>query len=125
MTITTTVHSVFTTHVPIGNTSPAIANTPVPDVNTFVPHANTIVPSVNVIPHVSRHKNATTVTVPYNLPTTIVTVPRSTIPSVPSVAPGAGAYTLVKDYSSSSFFDEFNFFSGEDPTHGFVEYILL
>jgi hypothetical protein len=111
-TITTTIHRVFTTHVPIVNTPPAIANTPVPDV------------SVNAIPHVGGHKNATSVTVPHSLPTTIITVPRGGIPS-PSVAPVPGAYSLVKDYSASSFFDEFNFFSGEDPTHGFVEYILL
>lgn len=30
-------------------------------------------------------------------------------------------YTLVKSYSAGSFFDQFNFYTGSDPTHGFVE----
>jgi hypothetical protein len=32
-------------------------------------------------------------------------------------------YTLVKDYQagSNAFFDNFNFFTGADPTHGFVQ----
>ena len=33
-------------------------------------------------------------------------------------------YSLVKSYSAGSFFDQFNFYTGPDPTHGFVEYIL-
>lgn len=31
-------------------------------------------------------------------------------------------YTLEKDFFASDFFDSFDFFSGADPTHGFVEY---
>jgi hypothetical protein len=31
-------------------------------------------------------------------------------------------YSVVKSYSGGSFFDQFNFYTGEDPTHGFVEY---
>jgi len=30
-------------------------------------------------------------------------------------------YSLVKSYSPGSFFDQFNFYTGSDPTHGFVE----
>ena len=30
-------------------------------------------------------------------------------------------YSLVKSYSAGSFFDQFNFYTGSDPTHGFVE----
>jgi hypothetical protein len=33
------------------------------------------------------------------------------------------AYTLETTYDSTNFFDEFNMFDGEDPTHGFVEYV--
>lgn len=35
----------------------------------------------------------------------------------------ANAYTLVQTYDSSNFFNEFNFFSGTDPTNGFVDYV--
>ncbi|KAF2199689.1 hypothetical protein GQ43DRAFT_419682 [Delitschia confertaspora ATCC 74209] len=33
------------------------------------------------------------------------------------------AYTLVEDFSGSNFLSGFNFFSGTDPTHGFVRYL--
>ncbi|BDD58857.1 hypothetical protein MPDQ_007502 [Monascus purpureus] len=32
-------------------------------------------------------------------------------------------YTLVDTYEGPSFFDNFDFFSGEDPTYGFVQYV--
>jgi hypothetical protein len=34
-------------------------------------------------------------------------------------------YTLVKDYQAgtSAFFNNFQFFTGADPTHGFVQYL--
>ncbi|KAF7588635.1 hypothetical protein BBP40_005446 [Aspergillus hancockii] len=36
----------------------------------------------------------------------------------------AAAYTLQDDYgTSASFFDKFSFFTGADPTHGFVKYV--
>ena len=36
----------------------------------------------------------------------------------------AASYSLVKSYcNGGSFFDEFNFFTGDDPTHGFVQYV--
>lgn len=35
----------------------------------------------------------------------------------------ANAYTLVETYDHTNFFDEFNFFQGADPTHGFVDYV--
>jgi septal ring-binding cell division protein DamX len=54
--------------------------------------------------------------------TTSTTSPTSTEPA-PSAT--GGAYSLVKSYCSESFFDQFNFFTGEDPTHGFVEYVHL
>src|SRR5437667_2665067 len=34
-------------------------------------------------------------------------------------------YSLLKSYSAGSFFDQFNFYTGEDPTHGFVQYALI
>lgn len=38
-------------------------------------------------------------------------------------APGAGSYRLVDDYSSSGFFDKWNFYSSYDPTYGHVQYV--
>lgn len=35
---------------------------------------------------------------------------------------GSG-YTLVATYDSTNFFDEFSFFTGSDPTEGFVDYV--
>ncbi|OJD21518.1 hypothetical protein ACJ73_07140 [Blastomyces percursus] len=32
-------------------------------------------------------------------------------------------YTLTDDYTASNFFRTFNFFSGDDPTHGYVNYV--
>jgi hypothetical protein len=32
-------------------------------------------------------------------------------------------YALVDDYTAANFFDDFTFFTGADPTHGYVEYI--
>ncbi|GKZ31215.1 hypothetical protein AbraIFM66950_011470 [Aspergillus brasiliensis] len=35
----------------------------------------------------------------------------------------SAAYTLQDDYSGSGFFDGFSFFTGTDPTNGFVDYV--
>ena len=34
-------------------------------------------------------------------------------------------YKLIKSYSPGSFFDQFHFYTGPDPTHGFVEYASI
>lgn len=34
-----------------------------------------------------------------------------------------GAYVLQDDFSGASFFDNFDFFIGPDPTNGFVDYV--
>ncbi|KAJ4291122.1 hypothetical protein N0V90_010320 [Kalmusia sp. IMI 367209] len=39
-----------------------------------------------------------------------------------ATAQGNGAYTLKDDLSYKNFFQNFNFFSGPDPTQGFVQY---
>ncbi|KAL2391657.1 hypothetical protein RJ035_000105 [Blastomyces gilchristii] len=33
------------------------------------------------------------------------------------------AYTLIDDYTARTFFQAFDFFSGDDPTHGYVNYL--
>jgi hypothetical protein len=38
-------------------------------------------------------------------------------------APGAAPYQLVDEYSPANFFDQFNFFTGADPTNGHVQYV--
>jgi hypothetical protein len=44
-------------------------------------------------------------------------------PTATSVPGGSsGTYSLLKDFCGNSFFNEFNFYTGPDPTHGFVEY---
>lgn len=35
----------------------------------------------------------------------------------------SAAYTLQDSYDATNFFDEFSFFSGKDPTNGFVDYV--
>jgi beta-glucanase (GH16 family) len=35
----------------------------------------------------------------------------------------AAKYTQIESYDASNFFDKFDFFSGGDPTHGFVKYV--
>jgi hypothetical protein len=39
----------------------------------------------------------------------------------------SATYKLVKDYQAgtSAFWNNFNFFTGADPTNGFVKYVLL
>lgn len=34
-------------------------------------------------------------------------------------------YSLKDEFSGPSFFDNFEYFTGADPTHGFVQYELL
>ncbi|KAK0967360.1 hypothetical protein LTR54_018279 [Friedmanniomyces endolithicus] len=36
---------------------------------------------------------------------------------------GTGRYTLIDDYSPENFFSMFTFFTGHDPTNGFVDYV--
>lgn len=33
------------------------------------------------------------------------------------------SYSLVDNFEGSTFFSNFDFFTGEDPTHGFVKYV--
>jgi hypothetical protein len=51
---------------------------------------------------------------------------RATLRSFAALACVAGIasaqYTIQDTYDTSNFFDSFSFFSGGDPTHGFVEY---
>ena len=36
---------------------------------------------------------------------------------------GTGRYTLIDDYNPDNFFSKFTFFTGHDPTNGFVDYV--
>ena len=59
--------------------------------------------------------------------TTLVSIASlfTSVLAVPAIAPRqetTPAYHLAKTYQGSSFFDDFSFFSGSDPTHGFVTY---
>ena len=42
--------------------------------------------------------------------------------ATPTVTP-AHAYNIARDYSGQSFFDGWDFFTGDDPTHGIVDYV--
>ena len=35
----------------------------------------------------------------------------------------SGAYNLVETMAGKTFFDHFTFFTGNDPTHGYVDYV--
>ncbi len=51
----------------------------------------------------------------------------TTVSSHPKINNGTSRilkrYALVNDYTASNFFDDFTFFTGTDPTGGYVEYI--
>ena len=56
---------------------------------------------------------------------TSATAEGTTLPSSSSSKYPAQDYTLVKEFCTggTAFFDQFNFFTGADPTHGFVNYV--
>ena len=70
-------------------------------------------------PSHSNDKSATkSITVSVEPSSTTSSPPEETNTKYP-----AARYSLVKSYcNGGSFFDEFNFFTGDDPTHGFVQY---
>ena len=45
--------------------------------------------------------------------------------SLPHNTTGSGPYSLKTDMSYQSFFSAFDFYSGPDPTNGFVQYQTL
>ena len=57
------------------------------------------------------------------LPLTIAQSPGGGIFRSGNGAPGAAPYQLVDEYSLANFFDQFNFFTGADPTNGHVQYV--
>ena len=40
-----------------------------------------------------------------------------------SATPVDSAYTLKYNYAGTNFFDNFDFWSADDPTHGYVDYV--
>ena len=93
---------------------PAAAPVPAPAAPApapFNPHAPAFHPP-------SQPPSSTTTT----STTTAAAPPRSSMSSSSRYPPLD--YSLVKCYSDGgSFFDNFNFFTGSDPTHGFVEFV--
>ena len=55
---------------------------------------------------------------PYECP---VIVPNDTATS--NGAASSAAYSLVEEHSGPGFLDGWDFFDGDDPTHGFVNYL--
>lgn len=47
----------------------------------------------------------------------------TTTSAAPTTTPASGPYTLVDNWSGSSFLNNFDFFTAGDPTHGFVQYV--
>ncbi|KKF94311.1 putative endo-1 3(4)-beta-glucanase [Ceratocystis platani] len=47
----------------------------------------------------------------------------STIASYSTGTTGTTTYKMIKNYNHTNFFDEFEFFTEPDPTHGYVEYV--
>lgn len=86
---------------------PAKSRSPHPEVHPVVPPAPPMAAASPHKPHKSLSANSA--------------APSSS--SSPSTKYPPLSYSLVKSYSGGSFFDQFNFFTGDDPTHGFVEYI--
>lgn len=39
------------------------------------------------------------------------------------ISPALATYGLIDDYSGSNFFNMMNFFTGSDPTNGYVDYV--
>lgn len=47
----------------------------------------------------------------------------STAPAPSATAPSSSAWNLIADWSGNSFFDNWDFWSYDDPTHGTVDYV--
>jgi hypothetical protein len=45
------------------------------------------------------------------------------LPALLAAASTEGGYVLSHDYSGPNFFDHFDFWSYDDPTHGYVDYV--
>jgi hypothetical protein len=114
-TVHTTVHTRFTPTV-----ESKIPQSQIPNSFSHVQYSSRIVQSASN----STVQRSTKVRPTFTKSTfeTSTTSPTTAEP-IPSAT--GGAYSLVKSYCSGSFFDQFDFFTGSDPTHGFVEYILL
>jgi len=54
---------------------------------------------------------------------TLLLAAAAAAPVAAGIPQGTTNYTLVDSFTPSNFFQEFNFFSGGDPTNGFVDYV--
>ena len=92
--------------------------TKLPKIGTQVSSVQTCTAKRNTVPivHSSPEKSRTKITAS----TTSIAHNPSSASKYPPLE-----YSLLKSYSAGSFFDQFNFYTGEDPTHGFVEYPLI
>ena len=62
----------------------------------------------------------------FSIPSTLLTLAVTAVNVLVLVQPATAAYTqLAACYTPDNFFDNFNFFTGKDPTKGFVEYVSI
>lgn len=98
-------------HHNAGGDNPEITTTPL---STFLPQATAIDPPQPAVSSKSHtHSKAK------HTATKTSTSPKASSSSSSKYPPLD--YSLVKSYSTGSFFDQFDFYTGSDPTHGFVE----
>jgi hypothetical protein len=109
-------------------------NHPAPLENRGGHHHNDQTASIDAVPFVSTSTSTGSVTdiarIRHGSPKHSKSASTSTSSSSDSTPTSSSSqyppltYSLVKCYSEGSFFDQFNFYTGSDPTHGFVEYLL-
>jgi hypothetical protein len=119
-TLTKTVHSTYTTILKETPQAPA------PNVHsTFYTTYYTTIANGGGSPSPEPEAPAETPTAAHHGTKTSAAQTGTQSPASSNSQYPAQSYSLVKEYSGSSFFDQFTFYTGSDPTNGFVEYVLF